>query len=149
MSAHRRTRHSEDSVDADGAHERALAGHVGAADEEDPRLSADTDVVANTFCGWDKGVTELLGDETGRAFDEFGEGVGGMLVAVAREGEECFEFADRCKPGADRASVGAAPGLRRIGNLDYIHKRYVETAHDGVFERANVFHDGSQASDGL
>ena len=39
-------------------------------------------------------MAELLGDEAGRAFEEFGERIGGVLVAVGGEGEKGFEFAD-------------------------------------------------------
>src|SRR5260370_24412893 len=91
--------HGENGVEADGAHERAFAGHVGAADEEDLGFAADADVVADTLCGWDEGMAELLGVEAGWAFEEFGEGVGGMLVAVGGEGEKGFDFADCGKPG--------------------------------------------------
>ena len=143
------SRHGEDGVDADGAHERAFAGHVGAADEEDSGFAADADVVANAFCGGDEGMAELLGVEAGRAFEELGEGVGGVLVAVAGEGEERFDFADCREPGADGGSVGGAPGLGCIGDLNHVHQRDVENAHEGVVERADVFDDGSQAGDGL
>ncbi len=77
--------HGEGGVDADGAHEGALAGHVGAADEEDLGWAADADVVANAFCGGDERMAELRSVETGRAFEEFGERVGGMLVVVGGE----------------------------------------------------------------
>jgi len=74
--------HGEDGVDADRAHERAFAGHVGAADKEDFRLVADAEVVADTFFGRDEGVAQLLSVEAGWTFEEFREGVGGVLVAV-------------------------------------------------------------------
>ena len=94
-SAYRGTGHGEDSIDADGAHERAFAGHVGAADEKNPGFSTYADVVANAFSDWDEGMAKLLGVEAGRAFDEFGEGIGGVLVTIAGEGEERLDFA-RC-----------------------------------------------------
>src|SRR5260370_12528690 len=85
--------HGEDGVDADGAHEGALSGHVGAADEEDFGFAADADVVADTLCGWDEGVTELAGDEAGRAFEEFREGGGGGVGGVGGVGRKGFDCA--------------------------------------------------------
>ena len=101
------------------------------------------------FAVGNEGMAKLLGVEAGRAFDELGEWIGGVLVAVAGEGEERFGFAGGFQPGADRGSVGGAPGFGGVGGLDYVHERNVEAAHEGIFERADVFDDGSQAGDGL
>ena len=102
MGAYRSTGHGEDGVDADGAHECAFAGHVGAADEQDTGFAADADVVADAFRGRNERVSELFGVEAGRALDEFREGIGRMLVAIGREGEERFEFADGTEPSSGR-----------------------------------------------
>src|SRR5437899_7807306 len=120
LCAYRCAGHGKNRVDTDGAHEGAFAGHVGAADEEDFRFVADADVVADTLCGWDEGMTELLGVEAGWAFEELREWVGGVLEAVSGEGEEGFDFADCCKPGPDRGPVGCAPCLGRIGDLNHV-----------------------------
>jgi len=132
MSAHGSAGHGEDGVDADGAHERAFAGHVGAADEEDFRSVTDADVVADTLCGWDEGVAELLGVEAGRAFEEFRKGVGGVLVTVGGEGEKRFDFADCREPGANRGSVGRAPGLGCIGDLNRVEQRMLRMRMRGL-----------------
>ena len=68
-STNRSAGHREYGVDSGGAQERAFAGHVGAADEEDLCFATDGDVVADTFRSWDEGMAELLGDEAGQAFD--------------------------------------------------------------------------------
>src|SRR5260370_28362707 len=141
--------HGEDGVDANGAHEGALAGHVRAADEEDFGFVTDADVVADTLCGWDEGVTELFGEEAGWAFEEFGEEIAGVLVAVGGEGEKGFDLADRVQPGADGGPVGGAPGLGRVGDLNHVEQRDVEKAHEGAVARADVFDAGSEAGDGL
>ena len=134
-STYRSASHSEDRVDTDSSHERALAGHVGATDEKDPGFATDTDVVANAFCDCDEWMAELFGDEAGTAFDKFGKGIGRMLVAIAGEGKESFGVTNCLQPGADRESVGAAPSLCRVGNLNCVQERNIEAAHNGIFER--------------
>ena len=59
LGAYRCAGHREDGVDADGAHERALAGHVGAADEENSGFAADADVVADALCGGNERMAEF------------------------------------------------------------------------------------------
>ena len=94
--------HGEDGIDADGAHEGALAGHVGAADEKGAGLAGDADVVADALGGGDEGVAEGFGGEGGRGWngigDELGEGIGGVFEVVGGEGQEGFGFADGFDP---------------------------------------------------
>ncbi len=45
--------------------------------------------------------------------------------------------------------MGAAPCLGCVGDLNYVEKRDVENAHEGVVERTDVFDDGSQVRDGF
>ncbi|WP_433984661.1 hypothetical protein RBB78_08580 [Tunturiibacter empetritectus] len=72
-----------------------------------------------------------------------------MLVGVGGEGEERFGFADCREPEAHCGSVGAAPGLGCVGDLDTIEEWHVEGAQDGVFEGVDVVHDGAQAGYGV
>src|SRR5271170_4932328 len=129
------TSHGENSVDADCAEECALAGHVGPADEQDTGFSRDGDVVADALGCGKKRMAELFGDEAGGPLYEFRKGIGGMFVAVGREGEECFEFAGRMEPIADGGPVGDAPGFGRVSDLDGVEKWDVEGSHDRIVER--------------
>jgi hypothetical protein len=138
------TSHGENSVDADGAEECALAGHVGPANEQDAGFPGDVYVVANALSCGKKRMSELFGDEARGPLYEFRKGIGGMFVTIGREGEECFEFGSCVEPIADGGSVGDAPGFGRVSDLDGVKKWDVEGSHDRVIERTYVFHNGAQ-----
>ena len=88
LGADRSAGHGEDGVDADGAHEGALAGHVGAADEQGSGVAGDADVVADALCGGDERVAEGFGvRRKGGPVTNSGKGSAGMLEAGRRRGK--------------------------------------------------------------
>ncbi len=153
LSADGRAGHGENGVDADGAHESALAGHVGAADEEGAGFAGDVDVVADAFGGGDEGMAEGFGFERRRGRHGVGhevrEWIGWMLEVVGGEGEESFYFADGRQPAEDGFAVGGAPGFGGIGDLDGVHEGKVEELHDGVVEGVDVLDDCLEFGDGF
>lgn len=150
--------HGEDGVDAEGAHEGAFAGHVGAADEEEAGVGlglvgrglvgAKLEGVADAFGGGDEGMAEGDCVEAGGAVEEFGEGVGGVFVAVGGEGEEGFGLGDGGEPEGDGGAVAATPALDGEGDLHGDHKGQVDEFDDHVVEGVAELAEGGEFGDG-
>ena len=56
--------------------------------------------------GWPRASASKEG---GARYDEFGEGIGGVLEVIGGEGEEGFGFADGVEPVGYGVAVGGAP----------------------------------------
>ena len=77
-------------------------------------------------------MSESFGVKERPFIGEFGENVLRMLVGVAREVRQSFDFAQRSKPGGYRAAKIRAPGLDRERPLQPPDYEWVEDFHSQV-----------------
>ncbi len=111
----------EHGVDADGAQQGGLSGHVGAADEVEVvglvAGLAETDVVGDG--AGEQRVAELRGGEVRGVggWQEFGPGVLRVLVGVGGDGVEGFELGPGGEPGAHGGGVVVFPAGDGDGGL--------------------------------
>ena len=99
----------EGDVDADGAEQGALAGHVGAGDEQEGARRADGNVVADAEVGRQQRMAERdTGDLWRFALDDLGPGPVGILEG---EGAECGERLGLGEPFEPAPHVGTGDAL--------------------------------------
>ena len=80
---------------------------------------------------------------------EFGESVLRMLVGVAREVRQSFDFAQRSKTGGDCAAKLLAPGFDGERPLQTPKYEWVKDFHSQVPARHQEINQPIQASNGL
>ena len=104
-------------VEAHGAQQCTLAGHIRAADDQDPQVAPDLHIVRDRNILGEQRVTQLLAVENGQFRGEFGEHVVGVLIAITGKRRECFHLAHRVQPTPQGRPRSATPILERIGEM--------------------------------
>src|ERR1700726_883241 len=94
-------------------------------------------------------MSQSRGFEAGSLVDKFREHIFGMLVGVAAQGGERFQFANRLEPLTERSSVPPAPALRGKDKLQPVEDDKVENANKYIVRRLQIFHSAIQPGDGL
>ena len=114
--AHRRAGERQHRVDADGPQQRALAGHVRAADDEQLRLAGEANVIRHH--GRREAAADGQAARPRRSATACGGTISGngslfVLVSIAGKRTECFELGDGLDPDANPGAVPAAPAFDR------------------------------------
>src|ERR1700761_6678456 len=107
--ADRRSALSQNHIQADGTQQRALAGHVGTADDDEPARSVEREIVCNCSGTRQERMRETDRFQRRSVSVQRGEPAGWPLVNKARERAERFEVADAREPRAHVTAMTAAP----------------------------------------
>src|SRR4051812_37020780 len=146
----RRSSHGQDGVDSYCSQQRALAGHVGATDQEYTSPACDINAVAYRPSGRDQGMAQLLSLEARVTLClEFRKRIGGMLVCIGRQRHERLEFANGVYPAPDYSSMDSPPRFRDERDVECVHQRDDKERDRLIAPRACKADDGAQTGDGL
>src|SRR5689334_9651777 len=99
---HRSTSQSHYRIDANSAEQRALAGHVGAADHQHSCFVIEAEAVADNFLRRNQRMPKLFTIEQrqGRVV-ELWKWISGMLISIRSDGEQRFNLSNRFDPYSD------------------------------------------------
>ncbi len=120
MRTGRRSSHGKYCIDSRSAHQRAFAGHIGAADENDSVMAAKSQIVANTARIRKKWMSKAYSFKMGCAGEKLRKTVSGMLEAVGRKRKERLDLAHSREPSGNGTAKASAPRVSDKGKLNGI-----------------------------
>src|ERR1700722_10235126 len=101
----------QNSVDSNRADEGTFPGHVGSANNDEPKIPSESQIVANCAVLGNKGMRESYSVEERCLISERGENIIRVFVCIAGEIQESFDLTQSGEPSANSGSKFAAPRI--------------------------------------